>query len=166
MNMAGAPPLLELYYSYDQWTEERAVLQERHRELSQLLKWNPNNFDYPDWEGFHRQIQQQFVDFFRDWDRHQECEQRMIVPIAHSCAGGYWLPVQLLEKESLLARQFYQNYEENAGLAGSGPKQPAEQSLIMMLQVLMLLSEHFRTEEETVIPAIESLLEQVDYSAL
>lgn len=159
MNMTGCPPLLELYNSYDQWKDEHDALKANLLELCRLLTWNPTNFDYADWDGFHRQIRSQFVTFFKDWELHQERERRMIHPVAKPCAGGQWLPVAVLEKERRLAEQFFLAYLEKAGTT-------AEEALISMQQVLMLLTEHFRVEEESVIPATEKLLEQIEYSAL
>ncbi|WEK54875.1 MAG: hypothetical protein P0Y55_01995 [Candidatus Cohnella colombiensis] len=166
MKANSAPPLLELYNGYDRWKDEYLSLRIRHRELCRLLKWNPNNFDYPDWDGFHSSIQQRFLDFFRDWEQHQQQEQRFIYPIAKSSTGGTSLPVSVLEQESGLTQQFYEAYKEKAGLLESNSNLLAEEALISMLQVLLLLSEHFRVEDEFVIPIIETLLEQLEYNSL
>ncbi|XID94753.1 hemerythrin domain-containing protein [Paenibacillaceae bacterium WGS1546] len=154
-----ASTLLELYMGYDRWKEEHDALQERLRELCNLMRWNPGNFDFPYWGTHHRAVHEKFVAFMADWQSHVAHERRILYPIAKSAiCGGRMGPVAVLEQEDLIAEQFFNDYMQ-AVENEEGP----EECLSRLLQVLMIIAEHFRTENETLVPAAERLMEEIEY---
>jgi hemerythrin-like domain-containing protein len=153
------PPLLDLYLTYDQWKEEHDALHERLLELCRYMKWNPGNYDYSDWDAHHRKVRDQFIPFMKDWQRHLAKERETVYPVAKSViCGGRMGPVAVLEQDVKIANQFYDGYldavRENA---------PAEDVLQRLLQVLMVIAEHFRVEDETILPLTERLMLEIEY---
>ncbi|KIL36103.1 hypothetical protein SD71_08920 [Cohnella kolymensis] len=153
--------LLDLYLTYDQWKEEHEALYARLLELCRLMKWNPSNYEYPDWDAHHRKVRNSFIPFMLDWQRHLSKERRTIYPIAKSLTcGGRIGPVAALEQDDRIAAQFYEEYQK-VTKDGTSP----EDALSRLLQVLMIIAEHFRVEDETVVPATDRLMEQLEYSS-
>ncbi|MCD9020686.1 hemerythrin domain-containing protein [Cohnella silvisoli] len=153
-------PLLELYLTYDQWKEEHDTLHGRLLELCRLMKWNPGNYVYPDWSTHHRKVRESFLPFMRDWQQHLAKERKMIYPIAKSAiCGGPMGPVAVLEQDGRIVDQFYEAYLQ-ATEEGASP----EDALCRLLQVLMIIAEHFRVEDEIVVPATERLMDEIEYS--
>ncbi|MBB6671758.1 hemerythrin domain-containing protein [Cohnella nanjingensis] len=154
------PPLLEWYLSHDQWREEHEALRDRLLELCRMMKWNPANYDYPDWEAHHLAVREKFIPFMRDWLRHLAMERRTVYPVARTAiCGGRIGPVSVLEQDERIAGQFYDAYLQAAGRDAS-----PEDALSHLLQVLIIVAEHFRVEEELVMPAAERLMEEIEYS--
>ncbi|MFB9278610.1 hemerythrin domain-containing protein [Cohnella cellulosilytica] len=152
-------PLYDLYMRYDQWKEEHDALYDRLLELCRLMRWNPGNFDYPFWGAHHRGVHEKFVAFMTDWKAHLSKEKQVIYPIAKSAiCGGRMGPAAVLEQEDAIACQFYDAY-----MAAVGSGESPEECLSRLLQVLMIVAEHFRVENETVVPAAERLLEEIEY---
>jgi hemerythrin-like domain-containing protein len=152
-------PLYALYMRYDQWKEEHDALYGRLLELCKLMRWNPGNFDYPFWGTHHRNVHEKFIPFMNDWQAHLAREKEIIYPIAKSAiCGGRMGPAAVLEQEDAIAGQFYEAY-----LAAVKAEESPEDCLSRLLQVLMIIAEHFRVENETVVPAAERLLEEIEY---
>ncbi|MCC3375958.1 hemerythrin domain-containing protein [Cohnella sp. REN36] len=154
------PPLLTWYLSHDQWREEHEALHDRLLELCRMMKWNPANYDYPDWETHHQAVREKFIPFMRDWRNHLSMERKTLYPVTKTAiCGGRIGPVSVLEQDERIAGQFYEAYLE----AAEGEASP-EDALSRLLQVLMIVAEHFRVEEEVVVPAAERLMEEIEYS--
>jgi hemerythrin-like domain-containing protein len=152
-------PLFELYLRYDQWKEEHDDLHDRLRELCNLMRWNPGNFDYPFWGTHHRNVHDKFVAFMEDWQKHLAQEQEIIYPIARAAiCGGRMGPAAVLEQEDAIAKQFYEAYLQAVEKVDS-----PEDCLSLLLQVLMIIAEHFRVEDETLVPAVERLMDEIEY---
>jgi hemerythrin-like domain-containing protein len=148
------PPLLDLYFTYDQWKEEYDALHERLLELCRYMKWNPTNYDYHDWDAHHRMVRDKFIPFMTDWRQHLARERQMIYPVAESViCGGRMGPIAVLEQDVKIADQYFEGYFE-AIRDGA----PAEDALDRLLQVLIIVAEHFRIEDETILPVTERLM--------
>ncbi|RKP52973.1 hemerythrin domain-containing protein [Cohnella endophytica] len=157
---ADQPSLLESYRSYDQWKNEHDDLYVRLLELCRLMKWNPTNYDYSDWETHHRTVRGIFVPFMREWQVHLEKERKALYPIVEAAiCGGPIGPASVLEQDGRIVGQFQEQYEKAVG-EGVEP----EEALRLMLQVLTVVAEHFRLEDENVVPATERFMEQIEYS--
>ncbi|WP_169306716.1 hemerythrin domain-containing protein [Cohnella pontilimi] len=154
-------PLLELYLNYDEWKEEHDALQSRLLELCRLMKWNPGNYEHANWEAHHRKVKDLwFLPFMRDWKRHLAKERNAIYPIAQSAiCGGKMGPAAVLEQDGRIAETFFQEYLD-AVKSGA----PPEEALALLLQVLMIVAEHFRVEDESVVPVTEKLMEEIEYN--
>ncbi|TVY01973.1 hemerythrin domain-containing protein [Cohnella terricola] len=158
MPQSGSP-LLDLYLSYDQWKEEHDALHLRLRELCNLMRWNPGNYDQPCWDSHFRKVHGMFVDFMKDWRNHLVKERKVIYPIARTAiCGGKMGPSAVLEQEDAIAGQFYEAY-----LQGVEEGESPENCLSRLLQVLLIIAEHFRMEDETVVPAAERLMDEIEY---
>lgn len=152
--------LWELYVTYDEWKEEHDSLHERLLDLCRLMKWNPHNYDQPDWTAHHLEARRLLVPFMHAWRRHLDRERGTIFPIARTLVpGGSMGPIGVLEHDSRIADQYYDAYLR-AVEEGASP----EESLSHLLQVLMIVHEHFRIEEDTIIPATEQLMREIEYS--
>ena len=152
--------LWELYVTYDEWKEEHDALQDPLLHLCRLMKWNPSNYDQQDWTAHHQEARRLLVPFMKAWQRHLDRERGTIFPFARTLVpGGRMGPIGVLEHDSRIADQYYDAYlrvvEE-----GASP----EESLSHLLQVLMIVHEHFRIEEDTIIPATEQLMREIEYS--
>ncbi|WP_123040372.1 hypothetical protein [Cohnella candidum] len=160
MRHSQSPPLLDLVLTYDQWKEEHDSLHRRLLDLCRFMKWNPVRDEMEDWEDHHQEVRKAFIPFMLDWQRHLSREVRTIYPFAKSatCAGRIG-PVGVLEQDGTIAAQYYETYLK-AVEAGA----PAEEALPHLLQVLMIVAEHFRIEDETVVPATEQLMNEIAYS--
>lgn len=153
-------PLLELYMSYDQWKEEHEALHARLRELSNLMRWNPGNFDYPSWGPHLHKVHVKFVSFMEVWQNHLVKERKIMYPIARfAICGGRMGPVAVLEQEAAIAGNFYDAY-----LQAMEQEEPPEECLSLLHQVLMIIAEHFRVEDEMLVPAAERLMDEIEYS--
>ncbi len=159
MPQAVNSPLYELYMRYEQWKEGHDALYDRLLELCRLMRWNPGNFDYPFWEIHHRGVHEKFVAFMDDWQKHLSKEKQIIYPFAKTAiCGGKIGPAAVLEQEDAISRQFYEAYL-TAVAGGESP----EDCLSRLLQVLMIITEHFRVENETIVPAAERLMDSIEY---
>jgi hemerythrin-like domain-containing protein len=148
-------PLLGLYLSYDEWKEEHNALHARLLELCRLMKWKPGNREHPDWASQHRKVKEEFIPFMQDWQRHLSRERDTIYPMAKSViCGGKMGPVAVLEQDGRIAEQFYDGYLQAVKEGAS-----SEDTLYRLLQVLMIIAEHFRVEDETVVPAADRLMQ-------
>lgn len=149
-------PLLELYLTYDQWKEEHDGLHARLTELCRHMRWNPNNYDYSDWDSHHRLVRAAFIPFMEDWQRHVQRERTTIYPFAKPAIRIG--PVSVLEEERFV-KSFYEDYLRSCE-DGAEP----EDSLSRLMQVLLIVAEHFRIEDETILPVTEKLMEEIAYS--
>lgn len=164
---ADVPPLLECYRTFDQIKEEHDALKKRLRELSQTIKWNPAGFEYVNCAATLRQTEETFRQFMDDLNRYLAREERVLFPVAMPYTGGAMGPVKVLEQDYILARQFYETFlEKNERYAATGDPKDAEEAISCLLQVLMIVSEHFRVEEDAVFPTAESLMEDIEYGSL
>lgn len=155
-------PLLDLYLSYDQWKEEHQALSIRLRELCMLVSWHPGNYDFTAWDDHHREVRKLFITFMQDWQKHLYCEQQTIFPLARSAiCGGAIGPVAVLEQDGSIAIQFYESY-----LQATADGAASEEALRLLQQVLMIINEHFRVEDENIVPVTDRLMEEIDYSGL
>jgi hemerythrin-like domain-containing protein len=154
-------PLLELYLTYDEWKEEHDALQARLLDMCRLMKWNPGNYEHADWEAHHRKVKDYwFIPFMQDWQVHLAKERRTIYPIAKSViCGGKMGPAAVLEQDGRIAEVFYDEYIQ-AVREGASP----EDALDRLLQVLMIIAEHFRVEDEMVVPVTEKLMKEIEYN--
>jgi len=153
------PPLVNLYLGYDQWKERHDELRGKLGELQALMRWNPGNFDYPFWGAHHRAVHGPFVAFMADWTKLAEQNRSVIYPIARTALGGGKMGLAAaLEQEEAIVNQFYESY-----LRAVNEGEPPEDCLSRLLQVLLILSERLRTEEETVVPTAERLLDEIEY---
>lgn len=151
--------LLELYLTYDQWKEEHDALHERLLELCRFMKWNPTNYEFHDWDDHHRKVSAKFVPFMKDWSAHLAKERQMVYPVADSfLTSGPIGPVAALEQDVNIALYYYDSYKEALEAGAS-----AEDALYRLLQVVIIVAEHFRVEDETILPATERLMEQIEY---
>lgn len=158
MTHSGSP-LLDLYLSYDQWKEEHDALRDKLNKLCVKMRWNPGNFDYPYWGTHLRQVHEDFMPFMEEWQTHLDKERTIVYPIAkYSGKGGRMGQVSVLEQDDRIALQFYESY-----LLSLESGEPAEESLTRLLQTLIIISEHFRVEDETIVPAAERLMEEIEY---
>lgn len=155
-------PLLDLYLTYDQWKEEHQALSVRLKELCMLVNWHPGNYHYIGWDSHHREVRELFLTFMQDWQQHLNGEQQTIFPLAKSAiCGGRIGPVAVLEQDGCIALQFYESY-----LQATADGAAAEDALHLLQQVLMIITEHFRVEDETIIPVTDRLMEEIDYNGL
>jgi hemerythrin-like domain-containing protein len=152
--------LLELYLTYDQWKEEHDALHARLLELCRFMRWNPDNYEYTDWESHHRKVRNLFIPFMQDWRRHLDRERKTIYPVAKNftCGGGMG-PIAVLEQDDQIATQYYEAY-----IQAEEEGTPPEDALSRLLQVLMVIADHFRVEDESVVPLTEKLMEEIAYS--
>jgi hypothetical protein len=154
-----SPPLLDLYFAYDGWKEEHDALHARLLELCRYMRWNPSNYDMADWGAHHRKVRNLFVPFMQDWRRHVQREKQTIYPLAKSAGGGGRMgAVTALEQDDLIAEPYYRAYEK-AVADGASP----EDALSLLLQVLVIVAEHFRVENEIVVPFTEKLMDEIAY---
>lgn len=155
-------PLLELYLTYDQWKEEHDALHTRMLELCRFMRWNPANYEYNEWESHYRKVQSLFIPFMEDWKRHLEREKQTIYPVikVFTCGGGIG-PIAVLEQDDQIANQYYKAYVK-AEAEGEG--MPPEEALSNLLQVLMVVANHFRVEDEWIVPLTEQWMEEIEYS--
>jgi hemerythrin-like domain-containing protein len=152
-------PLFDLFLTFDQWKDEHDALHARLLEICRFMKWNPSNYEYNDWDAHHRKVREQFLPFIHDWQDHLAKERAMVYPVAkNAICGGRMGPVAVLEQDVRIAAQFFESYQE-AVTEGV----PVEDALCRLLQVLMVIVEHFRLENETVLPAAERMLDEIDY---
>jgi len=159
MSEQARPPLVDLYLGYDQWKEQRDELRRRLQELCKLMRWNPGNFDYPYWGSHHRTVHDKFIAFMVDWQENLERNRRVLYPIAKTAlCGGRMIPAAALEQEDAIAGHFYEAYLQAVN-DGESP----EDCLSRLHQVLLIISEHFRTEDETLVPAAERLMDEIEY---
>lgn len=158
MTHSGSP-LLDLYLSYDQWKDEHDALRDKLKQLCVKMRWNPGNFDYPYWGTHLRQVHDDFMPFMAEWRTHLATERKIVYPIAKNAGcGGRMGQATVLEQEDRIAMQFYESYLES--LANG---EPAAESLSRLLQVLFIISERFRVEDETIVPAAERLMDEIEY---
>ena len=153
-------PLLELYLTYDQWKDEHDSLHARLMELCRCVRWNPNNYDFPNWDTHHRLVRAAFIPFMQEWQTHVQRERLTIYPFAESAICGSRMgPVSVLEEEDRIVEQFYEDYLRTSE-EGASP----EDSLTRLMQILLIVAEHFRVEDETILPITERLMEELAYS--
>jgi len=152
--------LWQMVIAYDQWKEEHAQLYERLLELCRFMRWNPGNYEYHDWSAHHQLVREKFLPFMAAWQRHLLIEQSMIYPLTRSKLGGGRIGTAgVLEEDSRIASQYYDAYVK-AVEDGVSP----EEALSHLLQVLIIVAEHFRIEDETLVPAAEQLMDEIEYS--
>jgi len=153
-------PLLEFYRTYDQWKEEHDDLHARLIELCRFLTEKPAPDEHTDWDARHRLVRDTFLPFMEDWLRHLSRERATIYPFAQrATCGGAIGPIPVLEQDQRIVDQFYESY-----LIAAYRGESAEELLSRLLQVLMVIAEHFRVEDETVLPATEKLMDEIEYS--
>lgn len=157
---ASESPILELYLMYDQWKEEHDALHARLLDLCKYMRWNPTNYELDDWDQHHRKVKALFEPFMRDWQMHLAREIKTIYPFARSATGaGRMGPVSVLEQDGRIAEQFYREYRKAVD-----DGKPPEDALYRLLQVLMIVAEHFRVEDEIVVPLTEKWMDEIAYS--
>ncbi|MFC5406144.1 hypothetical protein [Cohnella soli] len=153
-------PLLELYLTYDQWKEKHDSLYARLMELCRCMRWNPSNYECANWESHHRLVRATFIPFMEEWKKYVQQEKLTIYPFAKaSIRGDESSPVTPLEEDDRLVTLFYEHYVR-AYEEGATP----EDSLARVMQVLLIVTEHFRIEDETILPITEKLMEDLAYS--
>ena len=152
--------LLGLYHHYAQWKEEHRALYARLLELRRLTRWNPSNYDHSDWESHHLMAREAFIPFMMDWQRHLDHEQQKVYPLVMSIStDGGMNPIRVLVQDGRIAEQFFESYMKAVREGAS-----AEEALAHLAQVLSIVAEHFRIEEETIVPAAEQLMNDLEYS--
>ncbi|WP_276358003.1 hemerythrin domain-containing protein [Cohnella caldifontis] len=152
--------VLEMYLSYDQWKEEHDALQERLLELCRYMRRHPDRDDPVDAEIELRSAMQRFEPFMRDWLTHLQRERDTVYPFAKSLTGGGSIgPISVLEQDGRIAERFYREYRQSLEVG-----ERAGEVLSRMLQVLVIAAEHFRIENEVVLPATEKWMDEVAYS--
>jgi hypothetical protein len=75
--------------------------------------------------------------------------------------GGRIGPASVLEQDSSIAIQFYESY-----LQATADGAASEEALRLLQQVLMIITEHFRVEDENILPITDRLMEEIDYNGL
>lgn len=154
------PKVLKLVNTFDRWKEEHELLHERLLELCRYMRWNPGNYEYHDWSAHHRLVREKFLPFMEAWQRHLHTERMTIYPLARSIP-----PERLVgivdgpEQHCRFVARAYESYA-NAVAEGASP----EEALSLLLEVLVLVADRFRVEEEKLLPAAEQLLVEIEYN--
>ncbi|MFD1953445.1 hemerythrin domain-containing protein [Paenibacillus thailandensis] len=152
--------LLDFYDSYDQWKEEREALQERLRGLCRYMRLKPDRDKPNAWSELHLELREQFLAFMKDWQRYIRLERSVIYPVAARQGGtGQNGAASVLKEDDRLAAEFYEAY-----LSGCREGATDEEALDRMFQSLMIIAEHLRIEDETVVPQTERLMDEIAYN--
>ncbi|MDF2651912.1 MAG: hypothetical protein K0Q73_7717 [Paenibacillus sp.] len=147
---------------YELWIEDHNKWKEKVHGFDTKLKNNPIDFQSDDWSDALRGLKQESLVLMKELDRYLEEEERSIFPAAKLYTCGKIGPVSALEQDHLLAKHFYEMFLEQASSAAAYlDRGAAEDALSCLKQVLMIVSEHFRIEEQTVFPSKERIMAEL-----
>ncbi|MFC5700309.1 hemerythrin domain-containing protein [Cohnella faecalis] len=155
------PPMLELYREYDQWKAEHEELQVEVRLLCAYVQRKRSSFDYERWERQHEELDERFRAFMSNWHRLLNKERRAIYPIAKPLTGGRAGPIAVLEQDGQIADLYYAEYVK---LSAEGAL--TDETLTCLHQCLLIVSEHFRIENEVLLPVTEMLMDHIELGSL
>lgn len=164
---SAALSLLECLNTFDQVKEEHAALKTRLNDLLQMIQWDSNGSAYVECKATLDLAKDKFVAFMEDLERYLAREERTLFPVARPHTGGAMGPVNVLVQDHVLAREFYEAFlDKNDRYAATGEYKDAEEALSYLMQMLMIVSEHFRVEEDVVFPTTERLMEDIEHNGL
>ena len=133
---------------FGQIKEQHAELKKR---LEQLGRTMPRTWgEYAGRSDFRKNMYETAVRFMNDLDRHIECAETHLFPVAEHFTGGRMGPVNVLKQHVVLAKRFFREYLEKE-------HDGAEEAITCLLQTLTIVSDILRLEEEAVFPVMEKM---------
>lgn len=152
--------LLDFYGGYDRWKEEHDSLQERLLDLCRYMRANPDRSRPNGWSEVHNEVRDLFLAFMKDWRRYVRLEKKIIYPVAALAGGsGEGITLSVLMQDDKLVADFFEAY-----LAACREGVSDEEALSRLFQSLMIIAEHFRIEDESVLPRTERIMDEIAYN--
>jgi len=164
---SAALSLLECVNTFEQVKEQHAALKARLDDLLQTIEWDPNGSAYVECSAALDLAKDKFIAFMEDVERYLAREERSLFPVARPQTGGAMGPVNVLVQDHVLAKEFFGEFlEKNRRYELTGEYKDAEEALTYLMQLLMIVSEHLRVEEDVLFPTTERLMEDIEHNGL
>lgn len=147
----------------EQLREEHAVLKEKMAGFYGIAKTVGRDPAVTDWGGTLRSLRVQIEAFMGEMELHSAWEDHILFPMVQEYTGKDMGPVAVMEHEHELAKQNVQRFLDIiGGLPASVGSEEAKEAASYLLQVYVILMDHFKKEEEVLFPLAEQMLTDIE----
>lgn len=143
----------------DQLREEHRALKSGLLEFYELAKAVGEDRQVSEWSGSIQILRRKITAFMEELDVHSDWEDHVLFPMVQDYTGRDMGAVAVIEHEHELAKQNVRKFLQAADRL-STPVNGAEakEAASYLLQAHVILSDHFRKEEEVLFPIAEQML--------
>jgi regulator of cell morphogenesis and NO signaling len=147
----------------DQLREEHVGLKQQLIELYQTAKSVGQDMSVKDWSGTIRNLRSKIEAFMVEMDVHSKWEDEVLFPMVQDYTGKDMGPVAVMEHEHELAKMNVNRFLESSGRFGSMvSSEEAREAASYLLQAYVILTDHFKKEEEVLFPIAEQMLTDIE----
>lgn len=147
----------------EQLREEHVVLKQRLLELYNVAKTIGQNPAVADWSPIIGELRGQTASFMVEMDVHSMWEDQVLFPMVQEYTGKDMGPVAVIEHEHELAKQNVRRFlETTERLTAPVGEEQAKEAASYLLQAYVILTDHFKKEEEVLFPMAEQMLADIE----
>lgn len=152
-------PVTELGELFEQLTVEHEQLKKQLQTLYIRARAVGANHRVHNWHAALTSLRKEVDRFLKSLDEHSEWEEEIIFPLVCLHSGKSISIFYVIEQEHEIAKQYIEDFLAEMDIVQDhiGSVQ-AHELAACLLQALYILNEHFRKEEELIIPFTEKML--------
>lgn len=147
----------------EQLREEHLELKKKMAGFYDVAKTAGRDETVADWSGTLRELRLNIEAFMADMDSHSLWEDQVLFPMVQEYTGKDMGPVAVMEHEHELAKMNVQRFlDQTESLPETVGAEEAKEAASYLLQVYVILNDHFKKEEEVLFPLAEQMLTDIE----
>lgn len=147
----------------EQLREEHVVLKQKLMEFYNLAKEIGTNEEVTNWSASIEALSTKTKAFMTELDVHSIWEDQVLFPMVQEYTGKDMGPISVMEYEHELAKQNVRRFMDAASkLQAPVSAEEAKEAASFLLQAYVILTDHFKKEEEVLFPIAEQMLADIE----
>ncbi|WP_438449276.1 hemerythrin domain-containing protein [Gorillibacterium sp. sgz5001074] len=147
----------------DQLKEEHAELKKKMADFYGAAKIMGRDPSVTDWSNAIKSLHTDIVSFMEEMEQHSVWEDQVLFPMVQEYTGKDMGPVAVMEHEHELAKMNVQRFlEKSESLSAAVSPEQAQEAASYLLQAYVILTDHFKKEEEVLFPLAEQMLTDIE----